>query len=205
MKNIAFISIVTAFFMLCGQGMCESNREKHKSVTVATQSLSEMARIFSRAQSFGIAVCIETEVGAEPRFSIALTNVTLEAAMTNIASVAISYNWNYDDKANVVNLCPKDSMLNWTVSNIDVENVPLEDMLFRDDTLKLKEHGISFFSGRGNLSWLKTPITLKADHITVKQALNLICNQIPFKARWELRRTQHKDKTTGVLSFQGCY
>jgi hypothetical protein len=206
MKISTLIIIIAGFSLLCQRCIAGFNSQKTTNVVVESQSLVEVGRTLSRAQAYGIAICVESGEIDEPRLSFALTNVTLETAMSNIAKVVTNYNWCYDDKANVVNIFPAgESRVIWTIEKLDVREVSLEDILLRFDSLKLKEHGITFFPGRGNLKWLKTPITLKAEQLTARQALNMICSQLPFRARWELQSNANKINATGVLSFRGCY
>jgi hypothetical protein len=192
MKISTLFIIIAGFSLLCQRCIAGFNSQKTTNVVVESQSLVEVGRTLSRAQAYGIAICVESGEIDEPRLSFALTNVTLETAMSNIAKVVTNYNWCYDDKANVVNIFPAgESRVIWTIEKLD--------------SLKLKEHGITFFPGRGNLKWLKTPITLKAEQLTARQALNMICSQLPFRARWELQSNANKINATGVLSFRGCY
>jgi hypothetical protein len=202
--NTIISTLAGVVFLAC-QCVAESGREKTTNVVVEAQTVSEMARTMSRAQSYGLPICMEDGGSPVHRLSFALTNATIETVMRNIKSAVTNCDWSYDEKANVVNIFPKDSMLGWTIERIDIDAMSLEDVLLRSDPLKLQEHGITFFPGRGNLKWLKTPITLKAERLSAMQAVNMICCQLPFKARWELRRGAHRDKKTGVLSIQGCY
>lgn len=205
MKTNTFIIVLAGVSFLTCQGLAESKRGQTTNVVVKAQTVAEVAQSLSRTQSYGIAFCIEDEGKAGLLLSFALTNATIETVMSNIKSVVTNCDWSYDEKTDVVNIFPRDSVLSWTIENIDVDAMPLGDVLLRYDPLRLKEHGVTFFPGRGNLKWLKTPITLKTEHISAMQALNMICVQLPFKARWEIRRGTHEDKKTAELSILGCY
>jgi len=205
MNSNTFISAFGGVVFLVCQCVAESGREKTTDLVVEAQTVSEIARTMSRAQNYGIPICIEEGESSGHRVSFVLTNATIETVMRKIKSTITNCDWSFDEKANVVNIFPNDSMLGWTIEKIDIDAMSLEDVLLRSDPLRLQEHGITFFPGRGNLKWLKTPITLKAECLSAMQALNMICCQLPFKARWELRRSAHRDKKTGVLSIQGCY
>lgn len=206
MKIGTILSIAAGFSLLCYQGFAESALQKSTNVVVESQTLLEVGRTLSRERAYGIVICVEEATNAAPRFSFAATNVSLQAVMNNVKSTATNYDWCYDEKTDVVNIYPVEgSMLDWTIEEIDIEARSVADVFVQGDLLKLSEHGITFDSGRGNMRWLQTPITLKAKGLTARQALNMMCTQLPFKTRWELQRVLYGKKMLGVLSFRWCY
>ena len=205
MKVIRYTTIAYVFCLFSSTSIAETVFQKRTNFSAKSLTLTEMARSLSRAQSYGIAVCSEDFLGADV-FTISVTNETLDVVMSNLTTVVTNCVWAYDDKLSIINIFPKrNSLLNWSIDKIDVKGLSFEHIIMQDDYLKLRQHGITFFPGRGNLEWLKTPITVKAEGLTAKEALNMICKQLPFKARWELQHRVNKNKTTGELSIRGCY
>lgn len=179
---------------------------ERRAAILSAARIEDAARELSRAWQIG--VCCESVTGetagmATNRISLEMKDVSLESALDHVVALIPEYRWEFDEASGLVNIYPKDlSPLETVHHNIAVTNRTILEIFDVDDALNLKEQGITFFPGRGNMGWLKVPISIQAENLTTRQALNRLCGQLPFKARWELfRLPQANDATLMILPF----
>ncbi len=145
---------------------------------------------------------IEFDRKGQPLLTFSLDNATLEDALGKVVSLVPGYSWAIDPATDIVNVYPiENSRLGWQIDDLEIKDKTFV-AVFDEDILNLRENGITFFPGRGNLSWLNTPVSLAAKHITARDALNALCKQLPFKARWEVFPSR-PGSTDATLMFQG--
>ena len=164
-------------------------------------SLCDAAQELSR--SCGISICVEetktlSELDKDIQFralekkstvgiTLSLKNESVEYILNKIVKVDRNYKWEFDESTEIVNIHPvNNAPLDWTLENISINEKTFREIFLLDDLLGLKEQKIAFDTEGGNLSWLDLHVSLNANSITVRKALNQLCKQLTFKARWEL-------------------
>lgn len=98
------------------------------------------------------------------------------------------YSWEFDDQANTVNVYPRrSSKLDWEIGSVNARGKLIRDMLWgKDDPIGLKKHSITVDLGEGgNLNWLDRPVVVLGKNMHIRKALNLLVEQLPFRAKWE--------------------
>lgn len=177
-----------------------------RAVVLSSARIEDATRELSRSWQIGI--CCEYTSGDNAdmttnRISLEMKGVSLESALDHIVAMIPDYRWEFDEASGLVNIYPKDSsLLDAVHHNISVTNRTVPEIFDIDDLLNLKGRDISFFPGRGNMEWLKVPISIQVDNVTTRQALNRLCGQLPFKARWEVfRLPQANDATLMIFPF----
>jgi hypothetical protein len=124
----------------------------------------------------------------ENGITVDLADATVQQFLDELLIEDDRYEYSVDAEAKTINIYPKeDSPLGWMTGQLNIIDKPVREILIDHDLLGLRERNIHFWP-RGNLSWLETRVTMQSDSITARQALNLLCAQLEFKARWE---TQH--------------
>ena len=195
------------------------NNIKLADFTVEKARITEVVNKLARASQ--ISICVEEvrwfdrkgdtdarvrELERERKmgFTFKLNQTTVEAILNKITTVDPDYTWERDGTTGIVNIYPKENApLGWEIKNIAFKDKTFREIFISDDLLGLNVHGIEFFSGRGNLTWLDTLVSLNANNITARLALNQICKQLNFKARWELFELPSGRGTNALLMFQG--
>ena len=98
---------------------------------------------------------------------------------------------------------PTNSCLNWKPLGVEALTNRTVSQIFEEDLLGFRRHGVYFDSGRGNLSWLNTQITVtNCSSLSASSLLAQICAALPFKARWEVVGLPRKGVL--VLRFYRC-
>ena len=164
-------------------------------------TLTELAQQLSRAAQVG--VCVEDR--RKGTFTFALENVTLRDVLNKIVATDPRYVWRWDAETKLVNVYPRaGAPLDWRIAELSFEDKTIDEVLFSGDLLGLKKHDIMFTHFGGNVSWLETPVSLNAEDITARQAMNLLCRQLGFKARWELwKREPRQARARRILMIRG--
>jgi hypothetical protein len=114
-------------------------------------------------------------------FSVDIAAGTVRDVLEAFVKADPSYMYSYDKDNEMVFIFPQTgSILNWEVSSLSVENLPLQQLFLgtdgtTNDVLGFKTHGLTFVPGRGNLSWLATPVTLSLQGASIQTCLARIC------------------------------
>ena len=123
--------------------------------------------------------------------------------LTKMAADTGGYNVSLDKSVGCIDVYPTNSCLNWKPLNVEALTNRTVSQIFEEDLLDFRRHGVYFDSGRGNLSWLNTQITVtNCSTLSARSLLNQICAALPFKARWEVVGLPWKG--VSVLRFCGC-
>ncbi|MBM4049143.1 MAG: hypothetical protein FJ279_28930 [Planctomycetes bacterium] len=126
--------------------------------------------------------------------------------LNEIIKLHRAYVWSYDSATGMANLFPRDrNILSWRVTDVDFKDKTLREIFISDDLLSLRQHGIAFFRGRGNLGWLDdTKVSLKAQNTQARLLLNQLCSQLPFAALWHVELHEPGwQGATATLMFKG--
>lgn len=200
-KYILLIIIVAiTMFYLSAEG--EMNDAELKSRSINNQNINETAVQVSRY--FQRSICIEEKLNAERKsFSLNLEQASLDKILNEIVLIDENYIWETDEKTGIINIYPKQNdLLNWKINYLSIKGMSVKDIFMEKDLLELKKHNIEFFTGRGNLSWLDAKITLNINDLSARDVLNLLCKQLPFKARWQILKIM-SSTNKGFLTFHG--
>jgi hypothetical protein len=119
-------------------------------------------------------------VWREARFSLSLSGASLGQVLDQLVQRDPAYVYSFDQITGTLRVFPRSgSILNWKVGPIDVENMPLCELLFGPaDRLGLLRHGVRFVvgSGFGVQSNVQVPITVRVPESNVADCLNYICS-----------------------------
>ena len=193
------ICIAGLTFLFCGFSGAQVFRMT-TNVVVQAQPLWEVGHELSRL--YGIRVCTEVSTD-EPLFTFDLQNAKLERVLQEITNTCTNYVWEYDKSADCLNIYPaENSKTSRVFQSLDFGNVNLIDFLKKDGHLKLDEQSLYFDPARGNLTWLKTPMTVQGEGLSTRQVLNRLCLQLPFKAHWQIRKTEAGARGKLILTFR---
>lgn len=135
----------------------------------------------------------------EEGIPMAVTNGTLAEILDARCAFDRVYEWTCDQDTGVVNVYPtKDAPFSWRIPAIAFTNLSVTEIFLEQDLLDLKRHRVLYDIGSGNLSWLKSKISLERTNITARAAINRICAQIEPPMRWDLYSTPVRG---GVIDF----
>ncbi len=135
---------------------------------------------------------VESVLEPEPTFTLAMPDATVAEVLDEVVRMAPAYTWSTDETTSTINVYPRvDAALDWEVPDVVIEGVRAREVLASPDPLGLySEHKIDINPGMGNMSWLETPLSLRARGLTARQALNKLLAQLHWEEmhcyRWEL-------------------
>lgn len=187
---------------------------------VSRARIGEFARKLSDAS--GLSICAEEarlfpkkgdtdrtvgELAAkrEAGVNIKLTDGTVYDVLNRLTQVDSHYTWNRDPKRGTINVYPAENApLGWVTRALSIGNRTVRDILVTEDLLGLKDKNVVFDAGCGNLKWLETPISLESGPVRAREAMNSLCAQLGFHARWEVfELSPVKGKVIYVLMIHG--
>lgn len=183
--------------------LAHSDVEKDTAMKLDVTSFSQAASTLSLIYRRGISIEMGPETETVPIAATIQARAGAPAmAISELTSLLDHYVSEEDASTGMINIFPRvGSRLNWQLPNAAVTNMTISK-IFEDDVFGFKQHGITFFPGRGNLSWLDHKISVtEADSISARRLLNRICAELPFKARWELRIP--RAGSDALLTFHG--
>ena len=148
------------------------------------------------------------------RISFEVKQATLAEALDKLIEVAPHYTWKLDKETGIFNVYPKeDAPLGWTIEEIDFKDKTLYEVLKGEDLLDLKKHSIDCVELRATgPPWAIRKVSLKAEDITAREALNRLCllyaddSGAPGRrrrARWVVTAVTTHGVWTGPLRFYG--
>jgi hypothetical protein len=113
-------------------------------------------------------------------FSLTEADASVEQILNDLIQNDPRYTYSLDQGKGILRVHPRSgSVLNWTVGHIDVENMPLGELLFgKNDVLGLIAHGVrsDMFRGSGVTERLRVPVTVRMENANVADCLTYICS-----------------------------
>lgn len=201
---VGFCFVIVMFGIYVAKGQGWEKTEVISSVDFKVSRISDVADLLSRA--FQIPVCVEEsrwfarEGDSEERgkefeakrkagYEIVATNSSIETILNQFVQRYAEYQWTFYRKNRVVNLFPRNiPAADWNVNHVNITSQSIEGLMITADVIGLRDRGIRFQPGRGNLSWVKTmSITVKGDNECVRNLLNEISCQLPEPRYWVIR------------------
>jgi hypothetical protein len=151
------------------------------------------------------------------RFTFKMENADVKQVLDKLIEIAPEYTSKIDEKTRIINIYPKENApLGWFISQIDLKDKTLQQILVDEDLLGFKKHNINcpvlVYHAR---SWSLKPISLQAENITAREAFNIICtlhyDDSPsgygvLRLYWQLKPGNiHRDTWTGSLDLYHRY
>lgn len=125
----------------------------------------------------------------EELFDVTLTNRSLADSLSRLVAVDKRFIWKWDQKNKTINVLPAaGSVLQWKIESVTVNDDTLKSLLLEKDSLGFRKHGIEVELGKDS-AWLNAKLALTLKDVSAEAALNEICAQLPFEARWEVLRS----------------
>lgn len=213
--NTGTLAVVCIVIIACLLGSAsfaiEEKKVEWKQITRVAQTLAREYQV-----RIGLEECVPLEGprSANPRRKAAPTrakNIVVRPGQEEIGQVLDrviaaepDYVWQHDKATESFNIFPKkDAPLSFTMNGVELHNVTFREIFIEGDLLGLKKQDIQFNPGWGNYAWLESRVSLKVDGGSARLIMNRICSQLPYKARWELRRTYYGRRLIGLLAFEG--
>ncbi len=139
----------------------------------------------------------ELELKRATGFEIVASNAPLESVLEQFVQKYSEYQWVHDKTNRVINLFPRsNASADWNIERVNIATQSIETILFEADVLGLKDHGIRFDPGRGNLAWMKSKsVTIQGEHCRLRNVLNQLSRQLPEPRYWVMQEI----KKPGIL------
>jgi hypothetical protein len=205
----------------CGSPGERRPTEQLKGFAVSNARITDFVRELTKVT--GLRICVEEarilpahdkseasageqEGGAEIGLNIDIADGTVYDALNRLVDLDARYAWKRDPETDTINVYPvENAPLGWMTGPLRIRNRALDDVLAMNDLLGLRENNV-IFSPRGNLTWLKTHVTLESRPLTARGALNRLCAQLDFRARWEVYEiTSPNGELRHMLMIKGAY
>lgn len=172
---------------------------------VSTQSICvEEGRLFAVKGEADPKV-VELATKREAGLTLRVHDGTVKDVLRALTDADPSYTWTRDPATEITNVYPKENApLGWKTSALKFSEKTVREVLQTGDLLGLGQKNIIFDAGRGNLAWLDTRISLDSGPVKAREAVNRICSQLGFRARWEVfEMSPVKGKVIHILMFHG--
>lgn len=164
----------------------------------------ELSRLYKTSINFEKSGRDTTEAAAKPpipsegdplwkvkKVDFEIRNMPLEKALDAFVAMDNRHVWEYDSERNVVHVRPPTgSVLQWTVEGSGINGGRVASIFFgKQDPLGFRKHGCTLLLPKtGNHGWLDGKVTITNMNLSAEKALDEICEQLPFQARWEMRK-----------------
>ena len=164
--------------------------------------LGSVAEIFSHA--FNVRICAEDATFQE-ELSMTFTKSTLEHALGVVMENTTNHMWRYDDNTGSIYIHPvTNAVSTMKIGPVAVTNAPLISLFQINDigfgNLKMNLRGADVKERIGNFSWLYTKISLEFEEAYVREVLDMICMQLPYKL-WCILANEHEGQMRYTVFF----